>query len=74
MMTLLEDFFDTLVPLSEGLESIFFARYKDVLRPKRLSETLFQMLVFFKGNQLFFLFTNLVACIICFENWICAVV
>ena len=68
MKNLLVEFFDTTVPLSAGVEEYFFVRYEDVLRPKRLSDAHFQMLVFFKGNQ-YFLFTSLVARIICFIYW-----
>ena len=51
MQTLLVEFFNTAVPRVRVLRAIFFVWYKDVLRPKRLSDAHFQMLVFFKGNQ-----------------------
>ena len=50
MMTLSVEFSNTLVPLSEEVESNV-SLGKDVLRPKRLSDAHFQILVFFKENQ-----------------------
>ena len=51
MQTLLVEFFNTAVHQVRGLRA-FFVRYEDVvLRPRRLSDMHFQMLVFFIGNQ-----------------------
>ena len=48
---------NTPIPLSAGVENeAFFIRYKDVLCPKGLRDTHFQMLVFLKGNQKFFVY------------------
>ena len=43
--------FNTAVPRVRVLRVIFFVRYTDVIRSKRLSNAHFQMLVFCKGNQ-----------------------
>ena len=72
MKTSLVELFNTPFQLRAGNE-VFFISYKNVLRPERLNDARFQMLVFFLQEINNCLFTNLVACVICFEFWFRAV-
>ena len=74
MMTLLVEFFNTLLSLSAGVESIFLLGIKMFFVTKRWSDVHFQVLMFFLKEINNLLFANLVACIICFEYWFCTVV
>ena len=65
MKTLLVEFFNTTAPLSADVEGIVLLGMKTFIAQK--SDAHFQMLVFFKINNL--LFTNLVACTISFKYW-----
>ena len=55
--TLLVEFFNTWIPLRTCALS-FFIRCKDFFCPKKLSNAHFPMLIFFKGNQWFFLLVS----------------
>ena len=72
MQTLAEEFFNTPVPLSAGVESIFSLGTKIFFALGGYAMCILKCLYFLKEINNF-LFSTLVACIICFKYWFCTV-
>ena len=73
MMILLVEFFNIPVPLNAGVESIFSLGIQTFFAQRGLSDAqwhIFKSLSFLQ-EIIYLLFTNLAACIICFEYWFC---
>ena len=68
--TLQVKFFNTPIPLSTDVESLFLLGLKTFFAQKVTAMLIFKSLYYFLKEIHICLFTNLVACIICFEYWL----